>query len=163
MKNAVKNSCFTKGFTLIELLVVVLIIGILSAVALPQYQKTVFKARAAEAITMLNSLKNAWQVCELEGKEGCGDEDEVWNYLSIEMPGTISTECTEDSSCFRTKNWEFATDGGGNFYSYPIEGQRVNDNLVLQVIHGENLECYDNRNAQANLKTYEGYCDLLNL
>ena len=46
-----------KGFTLIEVLVAVLIVGILASIAMPLYQKVVLKSRAAEAVNLLEMVK----------------------------------------------------------------------------------------------------------
>ena len=72
------------GFTLIELLVVVLIIGILAAVALPQYQKAVEKSKATQAQTLLKSVYQAAKAYQLAN----GNWPSSFDELTVEIPWT---------------------------------------------------------------------------
>ena len=81
-----------KAFTLIELLVVVLIIGILAAIAVPQYQKAVLKADLHRGIALTESLYQAQQVYYLQHGNFAADIDN----LDISIP--------KDASCTKTTN-----------------------------------------------------------
>ncbi len=79
--NKIKNA--TKGFTLLELLVVVLIIGILAAIAMPQYQKAKIKAEFAEAYTKLKAAAQIEEMCRLQtGAKQCNGTNNYIGYLA---------------------------------------------------------------------------------
>ena len=100
---------FKKGFTLIEVLVVVLIIGILSAIAVPKYMKTLEKSKYSEAAEHLRSIYSAEHKYALEHNDYTKKFDDL--YLDFSR---VALERSEDDSSITVHNYEITLESANN-------------------------------------------------
>ena len=148
-----------QAFTLIELLVVVLIIGILAAVALPQYQKAVEKVRMTEAITIVRAIATANQVFRLaNGRYADYNELEL---LGVDIPGedydyyTLSTRK-------KTKFFVYDAVGGPNKEMIAVANHlSTNTTYAIYIAQDDpnKIRCYKYGNISA---IQDKLCEQLN-
>ncbi|MGA1868196.1 MAG: type IV pilin protein [bacterium] len=104
-----------KGFTLIELMIVVAIIGILAAIAIPNFLNFRNKAKSAEAKSNLGAIRSCQETynTEFETYLACSDN-----------PG--SGGCGRNKQTWVATNTDFSAIGfdpqGGVYYSYVVDG-----------------------------------------
>ena len=116
MKNAKLSRL---GFTLVELLVVVLIIGILAAVAVPQYQKAVMRTRLNNLKPLVNSIAQAQNRYMMEN----GKYAESFEELDIQMPAGKKSWSSDEKYLYDWGVCSLDVSGSGEWFaSYCYHG-----------------------------------------
>lgn len=106
-----------KGFTLIELMIVVAIVGILAAIAVPQYQNYIARSQVSEAFSLMSGAKATIQNNLQAGQctSGVAAENTITGkYGTLAIAGTAATGVgadTDASGCTLTYTFGAATNG----------------------------------------------------
>ncbi|MGR5064865.1 pilin [Photobacterium sp. DNB22_13_2] len=87
-----------KGFTLIELMIVVAVIGVLSAIAIPQYQNYVKRSEAVSGLSTLKALLTNYDLHEQETGSAPTGLNEVGTRSDVNPLGTLSFTTTQSDS-----------------------------------------------------------------
>jgi type II secretion system protein G len=155
-----------KGFTLIELLVVVLIIGILAAIALPQYQKAVERARVAKIQTFLKDIVNAQNLYQLEHGTYAAKFDQLAitpsqksNFTQCAAYCGDRTDCngTAPSDAVCIDDWSVSLQGSNSVLAWKTQPNKYEIGWAMRYANPQQFFCI-HRSDEVNTN---GYCPKL--
>lgn len=156
------------GFTLIELLVVVIITGVLTSIALPQYRKAMDRAKVAEATQLLPAIFEARERWMIENGcswapamtiVNCGERYPTFEELDIETKGSV-----DEHGVLYTKNFEYSMRAGSLVppcvAARPAFGENRNLNSAELYYNGGNFVCSGDETAceRLNFDYAQGAC-----